>query len=269
MLRVIWVMTAFVAATAALAAWILILRTLHLPGVDRASLCYSRAMCALLRVRVSVQGTPPQGAVLVVSNHASWLDIIVISAHAPTMFVAKREVSRWPLIGAVARLRGTIFVDRERRHQSAAANAEIAQRLTEEQPVVLFAEGTSSDGNRVLPFRSALFGAVKDAVMAPRAGVSQSICVQPLAITYTHLNGLPMGRRMRPAVAWYGDVDFVPHLKQFVQSGAVDAVLAWGEGRAYDGAVNRKVLMAALETSVRDLHVRTLQGRLPGHSISA
>ena len=90
--------------------------------------------------------------------------------------------------------------------------------------MVLFAEGTSSDGNRVLPFRSALLGAVEEVASRGDAG---SILIQPMAITYTGQHGIPMGRQRRPLVAWYGDLDFMPHIKAFIERGAVDAVVSY------------------------------------------
>ena len=100
-------------------------------------------------------------AVLFVSNHVSWADILVIGSIAPVAFVAKREVASWPLVGITAKLQHTVFVDRARRHQTGDTVAEIVNRIGSGVSVVLFAEGTSSDGNRVLPFRSALLGAVR------------------------------------------------------------------------------------------------------------
>ena len=114
-----------------------------------------------------VVGEPVRGrAVLFVSNHVSWADIVVIGSIAPVAFVAKREVADWPLVGITARMQRTVFVDRARRHQTGDAIGEIVERLAAGTSVVLFAEGTSSDGNRVLPFRSALVGAVKEAERA-------------------------------------------------------------------------------------------------------
>lgn len=257
------VAVSFVAMTASLAAVLSVLGLLRLPGRGAVSILYSRAVCRLLKVRVRNVGSPPRRrSVLILANHVSWLDILVITAAAPTIFVAKAEVARWPLIGLVAKARGTVFVDRERRHRTAAANADIARRLAAGESVVLFAEGTSSDGNRVLPFRTALFGAVKDALAQVDGG--KPIWVQPLSVGYTKLHGLPMGRQHRSIVAWYGDLDLVPHLREFIRCGAVDATLSWGEPIAYDGAGDRKALVRALEGEVRALTAAALRDRAGG-----
>ena len=110
--------------------------------------------------------------------------------------------------------------------------------------MVLFAEGTSSDGNRVLPFRSALLGAVEEAASRGDAG---SILIQPMSICYTGQHGIPMGRQHRPLVAWYGDLDFMPHIKTFIERGAVDAVVSFGEPVAVDSATDRKAVTRQLE----------------------
>ena len=195
-------------------------------------------------------------AVLFVSNHVSWVDILVIGSITPVAFVAKREVANWPLVGITAKMQRTVFVDRTRRHRTSQAIGEIVKRLASGTSVVLFAEGTSSDGNRVLPFRSALLGAVEEA----GAQVERGILLQPMSIGYTGLHGIPMGRQHRPLVAWYGDLDFMPHIKALIARGAVDAVVSYGEPVAADGTADRKAMAKSLEATVRALNVATLRG---------
>ena len=220
---------------------------------------YFRIINGLLRVRVAVVGARAAGPVLVVSNHMSWLDIMVIGAVTPVVFIAKSEVGRWPVVGPASRAQGTVFIDRGRRQQTGQAVAAIAERLARGDAVLLFAEGTSSDGNRVLPFRSALIGAVNEAI--GRLGAERPVSIQPLSVCYLKHQGLPMGRQHRPLVAWYGDLDFVPHLWRFMHHCAVDAVLTFGEPRQYDVRADRKVEVKALETQVRRLTTTTLRGQ--------
>ena len=174
MLRVALVAAAVAAITITLMPLQWLSLRLRLPTRRAIPVAYHRTMCALLGVRVRVAGERlRQHPLLIVANHVSWLDICVLTALAPVVFVAKREVASLPLFGLLARLQRSVFVDRERRLPTAATNAEIAARLADGDPVVLFAEGTSSDGNRVLPFRSSLIGAAH-AVLAngppPMAG---------------------------------------------------------------------------------------------------
>jgi 1-acyl-sn-glycerol-3-phosphate acyltransferase len=150
-----------------------------------------------------------------------------------------------------------VFVDRTRRHRTGDAVAEIIKRIKSGVSVVLFAEGTSSDGNRVLPFRSALLGAVEEAASSD----SDSILMQPMSICYTGQHGIPMGRQQRPLVAWYGDLDFLPHIKAFIEQGAVDALVTYGEPVPADRDIDRKAMTKRLEGAVRRLLVAALRGR--------
>jgi 1-acyl-sn-glycerol-3-phosphate acyltransferase len=260
MLRALFIAVFFFTMTPLLISVQWLLGKLSLPGWGFIASNYYRVLCTLLRVRVRVVGQPVRDrAVLFVSNHVSWVDIVVIGSIAPVAFVAKREVASWPLVGVTARMQRTVFVDRTRRHQAAGAVAEIVKRLSGGTSVVLFAEGTSSDGNRVLPFRSALLGAVEEA--AARGGAAGHILIQPMSICYTAQYGVPMSRQQRPLVAWYGDLDFMPHIKAFIAQGAVDAVVTYGEPIPADGALSRKAMTRRLEGAVRRLAATTLRGR--------
>lgn len=234
------------------------LRKLNAPGWGRLGVRYYSALCTALRLRVRVVGEPVRDrAVLFVSNHVSWADILVIGSIVPIAYVSKSEIGSWPLVGTAAKSQRTVFVDRSRRQQTGDAIADIVDRLAGGTSVVLFAEGTSSDGNRVLPFRSALIGAVREAAARSEHG----ILIQPMSICYTALNGIPMGRQHRPTVAWYGDLDFMPHISAFIARGAVDAVVSYGEPVAANAASDRKVLAKTLEGAVRRITAGTLTGR--------
>jgi lyso-ornithine lipid O-acyltransferase len=205
---------------------------------------YHRLMCRLLDLRIRVEGQVTSARpLLIIANHASWMDICVISALLPVAFVAKRDVAAWPVVGMLARLQRAIFVDRERRQRTGQAAAEIAARLNKGDALVLFAEGTSSDGNRVLPFRSALLGALDLE--------GTSITVQPLALSYTGWRALPAGRRYRPQLAWYGDMDLLPHLAEALRHGGIDVVARWCEPLTPAPGNDRKALARALEREVR------------------
>ena len=266
MLRALLIAAFFLTMTPLLISVQWLLKKLQLPGWGFICANYYRVLRTLLRIRLRVVGEPVRGrAVLFVSNHVSWVDIVVIGSIAPVAFVAKSEVRKWPLIGVTAEMQRTVFVDRGRRHQAADAIKAIVQRLKSGTSVVLFAEGTSSDGNRVLPFRSALVGAIKHA--AEHAGGAADILIQPMSIAYTGQYGLPMGRQNRPLVAWYGDLDFMPHIKAFIERGAVDAVVSYGEPVAASGAADRKATTRTLESAVRGLTTTALLGRpRPAHA---
>src|SRR5262249_19306845 len=178
----------------------------------------------------------------------SWLDIVVISSAAPVAFIAKSEVANWPFFGLCAKLQRSIFVDRRRRHKTAEVNEAIAQRLIEGDPIVLFGEGASSDGNRVLPFRTALIGAAHAAIANANVG---QVWVQPLSIAYVGRHGLLFGRTERRMLAWYGGIDLWPHLLNVLRRGAVDVILTWGDPVAYDANTDRKQIAVAVERIIR------------------
>ena len=256
MVRFYYVVVCFMVMTSILIGILWCLEKLRLPGRRWLGAYYFKLLSGLLRVRVKVVGTPLTGKpVLVLSNHMSWADIPSIGSIMPLVFISKSEVRKWPFVGPAAVLLHTIFVDRSRRQKTAEVNATIANKMESGDPVVLFAEGTSSDGNRVLQFRSALVGAVSE-VMTQN---TETVWLQPIAISYPRIDGLPMGRLHRPRVAWYGDTDFVPHLKDFLTHGAVDAIVTFGEPVAFDGG-DRKTLVKSLETTVRRMRIEALRG---------
>ena len=258
MVRALFIAAFFLTMTPLLISLQWLLDKLNLPGWGFISSNYYRVLCSLLRIRVRVAGVPMRRrAVLFVCNHISWIDIVVIGSIAPIAFVAKREVANWPLVGITAKIQRTVFVDRMRRHLTGDAVAEIVSRIRSGVSVVLFAEGTSSDGNRVLPFRSALLGAVEEAGSTAEDG----ILMQPMSICYTGQHGIPMGRQHRPLVAWYGDLDFVPHVKTFIKRGAVDALVTYGEPVPADCNIDRKAITKRLEGTVRRLFGAALRGR--------
>jgi len=258
MARALFIAAFFLTMTPLLISIQWLLEKLNLPGWGFISSNYYRVLCLLLRIRVHVSGARANSrALLFVSNHVSWVDILAIGSIAPVAFVAKREVESWPLVGITAKMQRTVFVDRARRHQTGDSVTEIIKRLESGTSVVLFAEGTSSDGNRVLPFRSALLGAVEEAA----GGGNGSILIQPMSIGYTGQHGIPMGRQHRPLVAWYGDLDFIPHIKAFIEQGAVDALVAYGEPVAAERDTDRKAVTKRLEGTVRRLLAANLRGR--------
>ncbi|HXD46230.1 MAG TPA: lysophospholipid acyltransferase family protein [Pseudolabrys sp.] len=259
MLRGLFIGALFFTVTPVLISIQWLLGKLGLPGWGFISCNYYRVLARLLRLRVRVVGAPLRGRpVLFVSNHVSWLDIIAIGSIQPVAFVAKSEVRKWPLVGITATMQRTVFVERAKRHQTADAVTQMVERLKGGTPVVLFAEGTSSDGNRVLPFRSALLGAVE---MAARHGGVPGLAIQPMAICYTASQGIPLGRQHRPLAAWYGDLDFMPHIRALIGRTALDAVVSFGAAVPAEAGLTRKAMTQALEQETRRLMAETLRGK--------
>ena len=187
---------------------------LLVPG--QAKVVYARfywsVVCRLLGVAVRVIGTPAyqqtSRPVVFVSNHSSWLDVPVLGGHLNACFVSKDEVGGWPFVGTVARLGRTVFISRQRQATGRERDA-MRERLAVGDNLVLFPEGTTSDGSRVLPFRSSFFAIAEGADSPP--------LIQPVSVVYDRLDGLPTGRASRPVFAWYGDMDLSTHFWRFAQ----------------------------------------------------
>jgi lyso-ornithine lipid O-acyltransferase len=197
---------------------------------------YHRVVCTILGIRVRVHGkrsavTPT----LYVCNHVSYLDIEVLGGLIPGSFVAKAEVATWPWFSTLAKAQRTIFIER-RSGKTSSSRDEMLKRLNTGDNLMLFPEGTSSDGTRVLPFRSALFG------VAQMRRDGRPIAVQPVAISYTRLDGIPLGRYWRPLFAWFGDLDLVPHLWQMVCLGETEAIVTFFSPIDIDQLGDRKKL---------------------------
>jgi 1-acyl-sn-glycerol-3-phosphate acyltransferase len=206
---------------------------------------YWRAVARIMKLRIAVEGHPPdRGPALLVSNHVSWLDVIALGAVVEAAFIAKTEVAGWPLIGPVARAGRTIFIDRSRRGDTARTVAAMQARFAGGDMLVLFAEGTSSDGRRVLKFRTAL--------MAAATGPAQaSLQIIPVSIVVLRLGGLPLCRRTMPRVAWYGDMPFATHLWEVLKRGPVEMQIRFHDPIAADEVPDRKQLTRRCETVVR------------------
>lgn len=219
---------------------------------------YHRQVCRLLGIRLEIDGAvAADGPVLLVTNHTSWLDIPVLSALAPVSFVAKKEVGGWPFVSSLARLQRSVFVDRTKRQETGEAANAIMTRLLAGDTVVLFAEGTSSPGHTVLPFKSSLFAAVK----GPEAPLPGKVVVQTAAVVYTHLHGIPLNRADRPRVGWYGDMEMPPHAWQVLKGGPLTVTIRVSPPVPLADFANRKDLALRSERAVRRSVVAILRGR--------
>jgi 1-acyl-sn-glycerol-3-phosphate acyltransferase len=212
---------------------------------------FHRAVCAALGVRVRVHGqAATERPQLVVSNHISWVDICILGSMRPAEFLAKKEVGAHWLARAVLALQGVAFVDRTRRRCIPAVNAEIARRMRMGAAVILFAEATTGDANRLLPFRSSHFEAVRQTL--DRSDVPHAI-VQPIFIAYARRAGLPLGRPERPIVAWYGDMQFFSHFRRLLRSGRIDCDVYCGAPIPFFPDSDRKDVARRAENAVRAL----------------
>jgi 1-acyl-sn-glycerol-3-phosphate acyltransferase len=179
------------------------------------SLC--RQMLSSLGIRCHVEGAPPTRG-LVVANHLSYLDILILAAAVPCFFIAKMEIGSWPIFGKAGRAGGTIFLDRSSLASANAVAGEIVERFKLPVPVLLFPEGTTSDGSQLLPFRSRLI----DPATVAGAPVTAA------AIRYVIDGGIE-----ERELCWIGDAAFLPHLWKTLGTPGFSAVVRFGQPRVY------------------------------------
>ena len=204
---------------------------------ERVPVRYHNGLRRILGLHVEVSGSRVAGSdpVLYVANHSSWLDIVVLSCVIPGSFVSKSEVKAWPIFGWLARLQRSVFI--ERRPKFAASHRdEISRRLSAGDKLILFPEGTSSDGNRVLPFKSALFA------VAERPISGGALVVQPVSVAYTKLDHMPLGRHLRPLFTWYGDMALGSHLWTMLGLGPSTVEITFHDSLSIADFDNRKAL---------------------------
>ena len=177
--------------------------------------------------------------ILFVSNHLSYFDVIILGSLISGRFIAKSEVANWPLFGFLSKITRTIFIRRDRKASHEQVGI-IKEQLNRCGKLILFPEGTSSDGRWVLPFKSPLFDA---------AVLTNSI-VQPITIRYTHLNGIPVGYSSRSLFGWYGDMDLGPHLWNALSLGIFTVEVVFHEPIRAGQFSNRKKLAIYCQKTV-------------------
>jgi 1-acyl-sn-glycerol-3-phosphate acyltransferase len=213
---------------------------LHRPWTPWITQGVCRTAFAILGMAHRVRGTQMRERGAVVANHSSWMDIFALNARKRVYFVSKAEVARWPGIGWLARATGTVFINRDPK-EAKAQSALFEARLKAGHKLLFFPEGTSTDGQRVLPFKSTLFGAF----FAP--DLREILWVQPVTVIYT----APPGEDAR-FYAWWGDMSFGGHLLRMLAArrhGAVEVV--YHAPLKVAAARDRKALAAAAEAAVR------------------
>lgn len=238
---------------------------LILPG--RAKVAFARLYWAmftrLLGLHVRVIGelaSSKTRPVVFVSNHSSWVDVPVLGGVLDGCFVAKGEIAGWPGVNLIAWLGRTVFVSRQR-GATRRERDDMRARLTAGDNLILFPEGTSSDGSRVLPFRSAFFAVAEVTDGTPPL-------IQPVSLVYDRLGGLPTGRASRPVFAWYGDMDIVTHFWRLGQHSGLRATILLHTPLEPARFADRKALSQAVWRTVAD-GASTLRQNRPARPLGA
>ncbi len=234
--------------------------------------------CILFGIKVNVIGELVKDKpVLLVANHISWADILALGSVANISFIAKSEIKKWPLIGFLASLQKTIFVERSRKKDSKRASNEMANRLASGNALVLFAEGGSDIGAHILPFRSALVGAaqnamnasvVKNASIAKSEGIEKNksgakqILIQPVTIAYIKLQGLQVSRGDRMQLAWNRSNSALQNIKQVLRRSVCEITISFAEPIVLGKDENRKIITKKCHAIVRKTHNELTRGSL-------
>lgn len=256
-LRAAWRAAAIIAWTLPAASIQAVL--IRLPGNAKRHLArrYWAGVARLLGIERRIVGTIAQRqdgrAVIFVCNHTSWLDIPTLGGTLPACFVSKAEVATWPVIRTIAWLGRTVFVSR-RPAETGRERDDMRARLRAGDDLILFPEGTSSDGARVLPFRSPFFAAAEAADGLPPL-------IQPVAIVYDRLDGLALWRATRPVAAWYGDMDLGSHFWRLAAHRRLRASIVLHEPIDPAAFASRKQLARAVWQVVATSGAALRQGR--------
>jgi 1-acyl-sn-glycerol-3-phosphate acyltransferase len=227
---------------------------LRLPGLAKVRFAqtYWRGVANILGLRIKVRGhVTAHRPVLFIANHCTWLDIIVLGTVLPGCFVAKGEIARWPFIKWIARLGRTVFVSRAKSKLDRERDGLLA-RLAAGDNIILFPEGTTSDGTRILPFQSS-FLAIAAAPSRP--------AIQLVTLVYDELDGLPVQRRDRPSISWYGDMDMASHYPRVGRRRSIGATIIIDPDIPPGTYNNRKILSNLLQTRLAANAAALRQGR--------
>ena len=256
-LRLVIAISIVILLTLILAPLQLVSRLLGLDTARKIPLWWHRCVLALCGVRVKVHGIFSDAhPLLLVCNHISWADILVMGSIEQLCFVSKSEVSSWPIINWFAKMQGTVFVDRAKRQDAGQQADTIGTRLLNGDVMVLFAEGTTGDGNNLLDFKSSLLGAAQFAI--GRSHIER-VMVQPVAIAYTHLHGLPLGRRYQTEASWPGNVRLAPHMINFLLKSAFDINVVLGGPLEFTASSNRKAITKAVNQQVTTMYASAMK----------
>lgn len=257
LLRLIATFSVIVVAIAAGGILRLVPHSSRIRGYVSPLLC--RMACRTLGLRVVWEGQPPsERPSLLLSNHVSWTDVLAFGSIAPICFLARHDVANWPALGLLARLFGTLFIERGRLRLIPAVNAQMAARLRAGELVAFFPEATTGDGTRLKRFHAAHVASARDLLRTdPALG---AVTVAPATIVYSRRRGLPLGREERARIAWYGDTEFAPHLLELVRDGGAECRISFLPPISYGRSSNRKAVAQSVEAAIETEMRRILAG---------
>lgn len=225
------------------AAWITLLVRKPLWRDHVAQVCY-KGILRIIGIRVQSHGElSAVRPLLLVSNHISYLDVLVLGSQGPIRFTPKSEIADWPLIGNICRLCECVFIDR-RSEKVKHVGQDIRAALNKGELISVFPEATTGNGLHLLPFKSSVFG------ITETAGEGPEVHIQPAAVTYTHIRRLPIDFSQWPLIAWYGDMELLPHMWELLKLGNITAEITYLPAVTYAQFGDRKALAAHCHRSI-------------------
>ena len=193
---------------------------------------FHKILLKILGIRLSLLGKPSNLKPLVlVGNHCSYLDIIILSSLLPVCFVAKSEIKKWFFFGFLAKIQNSIFIDRNSL-RALDSFKKVSDSLSSKFSVIIFPEGTTNNGKKILKFRTSLFKVFED---------NPTLRLQNFSLCYTHINNMPLDNRFRPTIAWYGGMNMITHLARLLSYSSVRASVVFHPVSSSSG-INRKEL---------------------------
>ena len=210
---------------------------------------YSRSMLKFLNVTCIIEAEPGRdfdthAGMLIIPNHMSYLDVLVINALFPAVFVTSREIEQTPVLGQITTVAGCTFIERRHKQSLHRDIDRLSALLNDGVNVTLFPEGTTTAGDIMLPFKKSLF----------EAAIRSKARVVPVCLRYETINGEPFSRANHDTVAWYGDMSFLPHLLKLVSVSEITVRLTVLPDMEFRGHRSRKKLADATRKKIADCY---------------
>ena len=205
-------------------------------------LLFHRLLLKILGIKVKIIGKNSNFRPLIlIGNHTSYVDIIILGSIMPICFIAKEEIKKWFLFGFLAKMQNTIFINRKNYKTQESLNG-ISSQLSSNSAVVIFPEGTTNTGKKILSFKSSLFNLFEN---------NNTLRLQNFSLCYTHVNNMPIDNRIRPQISWYGNMNIVSHLANILKLSCINVTLVFHPIIPTKG-MNRKDLSTYANKEVKE-----------------
>ena len=199
---------------------------------------FHKTLLKILGIKVKLIGQKvTRRPLILVGNHTSYIDIIILGSIMPICFIAKQEIKSWFLFGFLAKLQNTVFIKRKNL-KTLESIKNINKILGSDSAIVLFPEGTTNSGKKILNFKSSLFNLFES---------NNTLGLQNFSLCYTHVNSMPIDNRTRPQISWYGDMNIISHLSNFLKLSSVNATVVLHPVMSAEGLDRKTISLASFK----------------------